>query len=155
MARRILRSTPVITTSAYTAKDALGPLTELVHAARNGGGGKICNITMIDKDAEVDDFKVWIFDDEVTAEADADPMDFSDADLAAHLIGVVAFAEANFVVLGSNVNAAASVAVNSGNGMGFKLPVGKSSLWYQVESVDTPTFTAATDVTLIFDIDSE
>jgi hypothetical protein len=152
MARRSLRSTPAISAGAiYAAKDAVGALNTLDRAARNGGGGKILGITVVDRDNEAENLKVWIFNFAVTAAADNAAMAFSDADLAAYLVGVVDIPAANYVAIADNGQA--YVPLNGG--LGFKCASGSNKLYYQLEATGTPTYTAVSDLNLIFDIDSE
>lgn len=155
MARKLLRSTPTITAGAYSAKDAIGQLMSVDRAARNGKGGVINSITILDKGEIAPDLAIYFFTDEVTAPADNAAQAYSDADLAAYLIGVIKWTTEDLTAELGGANVQAITTLRNLN-LGFVLPPNKNKLWYQFANQgDTPTYIATTDLTLILDINAE
>lgn len=155
MARRLLRSTPVVETSALDAGDAASTVTSVLRAARNGKGGVIESITVVDKAEQSAELQIFLFIDEPASPAALDAaFALTDAVLAANLIGVVTIPAANYIVElgGAGVQ---SIAVLRKVKLGFVLPANKNKLWYQLRVTGTPTYAAADALTLIFDIDQE
>lgn len=77
-----IRVTPTITSTTYSAGDAVGGLLTFSNAARfSGGGGFVSGCSIVDKDQERAGLALVLFDRTFTATADNDPFDPSDADL--------------------------------------------------------------------------
>lgn len=143
---RVVRLTQTPTISAasiYAAKDAVGGKLTFADAARASGGGIIIEAaTLIDLDQEMAVTELVLFDQDFTNTADNSPFDPSDADLA-NVIGVIPFT----VYADFTDN---SVAYRSGLGLAAKLA--GTSLYGQLVTRGTPTYTATSDITVILHV---
>lgn len=152
--RQIFTVTPTIsTTPAYTAGDCLGGLQTISNAARfSGGGGVITSVTVLDKSpSQRAAFDIFLFNGSITATTDNAAFVPTDAD-AAKCVGVIS-------ILTTDYNTAFVGAVNS---VAFKpdtktntLPQamaipyycsGSTTLYAQLVTRGTPTYTSTTDI---------
>ena len=97
LTHRILSLTPVVTLSAYTAKDCMGGKLSFTGAGNSDGvasGGVVRSAVLGDKAAvaQVNTIRLFLFDSDPTASTltDAAAMDIDDADLN-KVCGVIAF----------------------------------------------------------------
>jgi len=134
----LISQTPTISTSAYTAKDAVGGKLTFASAARwSGAGGLIVGLSIDDLDQERAPLELVLFNQDFTASSDNAVFDPSDADLA-NLIAVIPLTQ----YFDFNDNAAGYV----GN---LAIPyacVGGTSLYGQLVTRGTPTYTATSDL---------
>ena len=140
-----LIATPAISAAAaYTAKDAIGGLITFTNAAfADVGSGIIHSLTVVDNDSEEAPLQVHLFNQTFTASADNAIFSPSDADLN-KFIGVVGVVDTDYFPLDDN-----SVATVTGLNLPFNLVSGGTSLFAQIATeTGTPTYTAATDLTI-------
>lgn len=140
-----LTQTPTIDTSIYADGDALGGLLTFANAVRAGVlTGTVTEVQILDHDQELASIVLELFDRTFTATADQAAWDPSDADMANHLGSV-------FVASGAysdnNDNAAATVLDQP-----LDVVLLGTSLFGQLKVKGTPTWTAATDISVILTI---
>ena len=141
-----IAQTPVISVGAYTAKDAVGGLLTFANAAVvPGGKGVINTVTIIDHDDEKAALELWLFSEDPTVAVDKDPMDFTDA-LLLKCVGVVPIATTDYFSLADN-------GVACLRGVGLQYQCTAMALYGQLKCVATPTYTAATDLTVIIAVE--
>lgn len=141
----IVRVTPTITTSAYAAGDSIGGAIELPNACRLGKqSGVVQSINVIDKDSEEATLDLHFFSAAPTATDNAE-FDPTDAQLADSYLGSVNVASYNAFA----DNSAASV---QNVGIPFELAQDVASLYVVITTTGTPTYTAATDISLAIGI---
>lgn len=139
----IKSQTPTVTAGAYHAKDAVGGLLTFANAARvAAGSGVIHAVTIIDNAAQSAELVLVLFDRTFTASADNAAFDPSDADLA-NCIGVIKITSTDYQALADN-----AVACVKGIGLPYELPAAGTSLFGQLMCTGTPTYVAATDLTV-------
>lgn len=136
-------STPTISTSAYTAGDAVGSVISITSAAKaTGGGVRIDSVTVIDKDAESPEFDLLFFSDSIAAVTDNVAFDPSDADLA-KCRGGVQILSTDWSVLTDNA-VASLIDVN------HTIPVLVGTTLYMVVVIrSADTFTSTSDLTFV------
>lgn len=137
----IVTKTPTISTSAYAAGDAVGGKM-LFNAAVYGQNrtGILQSMTIIDDDLEDAELELWIFSEDFTATADNAAWDPTDADLQ-NLVGVVSTVDGAYYDATDN-----SVAVVKNIGLVLKL--NSPTLYAQLVTRGTPTYTATDDLTV-------
>jgi hypothetical protein len=134
--------TPTISTGIYAAGDALGGLLEFENVlSAFKSDGEIVGAVLIDDDTENAAIDLLLFDREITPTTDNDELDVSDADLA-HLIGKISFPAASYLSAKDNGICALELAVP------IVLVDGGTSLFGLLKVEGTPTYTAATDITI-------
>jgi len=138
--------TPTISTSAYTAGDAVGGLLTFANAARFSGGGiRINSVVIVDKDQELAPFDLVLFDRTFTATADNAVFAPSDADLANCIAVIPILSYANFSTNAVAYSTGPEVAaVLNGTSLFGQLVVRGSGNGPQ--STSAPTYTATTDI---------
>jgi hypothetical protein len=142
-----IQVTPVITTVAYTAGDAFGPVQQLVGAARAAGGsGYINSVTVLDRSAAQRPILDLVFFDVAPAQAVVDNAVYTptDADML-NCIGVVAAPAYNTPWIGTPNSVATLLSV------GIPFVSVSGDLWVQAVVRTTPTM-AVGDVTLSYTI---
>jgi len=140
----VISAIPALSLAAYTAEDCVGGLLTFANAASvYASEGVIKRITVIDADKEKAAGKLYFFNADPSSAVDTDAASFlpAAADLA-KLIGVKAIAAADFVDSTSD-----SVAVYEMD-MAFVLAAAGTSLFAVFVCDGTPTYTAATDLTI-------
>lgn len=143
-----LQITPVISTSAYTSGDCLGPLQTVASAARfTGGGGKIRAITILDKtQAQRAAIDLLFFNQTVTTAADNAAFSCSDADMI-NALGLVAVATGDYNTAwpGTPLNSLATKIIAE---PGLPFTVAATSLFMQAIVRGTPTYTSTSDIVI-------
>lgn len=139
-----LSATPTISTSQYTAKDAIGGLMTFSNSVRaSGGSGIVLGVQVIDKDQEKSDVDLLLFDRSITAPTDNAAFDPSDAELA-NCVGFVRVVAADYSDL--NDNSIASVETN------LPFVSNGTDLFGVLVARATPTFTATSDIVVVLTI---
>ena len=125
---------------AYTALDCVG--AELLFVLESSKGS-IKRLTIVDNDSESAQLILYLFNAQVTAPArtDADAFAPADADLA-KLITAIPIAVADYV----DVAAVSCATIELDRE--FIIPAGGLTLYGTLVCVGTPTYTAATDLTV-------
>ncbi len=141
-----LTATPTIDTAIYAAGDAVGGLLTFTNAVRFSGGGlRIRKVLLVDKDQEQAPFDLVLFDRTFTNTADQAAFDPTDADLA-NIVAVVPISVyANF-----NDNA-----VGFSPDLDWPVLLNGTSLFGQLVTRGTPTFTSSSDLTVILSVIQE
>jgi len=136
--------TPTISTGIYAAGDALGGLLTFANAVRSvGGSGIVTKVVIIDRDQERAATDLVLFNQTFTPTADNAAFDPSDADLA-NCIGYIDVAATDYANFVDNSVAAKS----SGLRMPFPITLVGTSLFGQMVTRGTPTYTAVNDITV-------
>ncbi len=150
MTINVFDATPVISAAAiYASGDAVGTKLEFENVVSAfQPSGRIVGAVIIDRDKESDLLNLVLFDQDFTETADNSPMDPSDADLA-HVVAIVPFPAANYVDLNDN-----SVGHAGTLDVPFVLAAGGTSLYGQLVSGATPTYTAVGDLTVRLFVES-
>jgi hypothetical protein len=138
----VVEAVPTIETSAYASGDVIGEKLSLSDAARSlVSTGIISSVVIVDKDSEAVDIDVVFFDANPAAFGnDNAAFDPTDADVA-NIVCVVSVTDYytfndNSVGIAQNVNCP------------FDLGSTNTTLYAALVSRGTPTYTAATDLTL-------
>lgn len=153
--RQIFTITPTIsTTPAYTAGDCLGGLQTISNAARfSGGGGVIRSVTVLDKtQAQRSAFDIFLFNGSITATTDNAAFAGSDADMA-KCIGVISIltTDYNTAFAGTPLNSVAFKPDTKTNTLPQAMAIpyycsGSTTLYAQLVTRGTPTYTSTTDI---------
>lgn len=137
-----LKVTPVISTSAYEANDAVGGRMEFTNAVlAKARGGTVMAAIVVDKAGQKAPLNLFLADRTFTATADADTIAISAADND-NTIGMIPFVLGNYLKSGTPF-----VATRSGLGLSFKL--NGTSIFGQLSTPGTPTFVATSDLVVI------
>ena len=135
--------TPTIDTDAYSASDVVGGLlTFNVHSP--SGVGILDNLRIVDDDNEKAACKLYLFNDVPSTIADDAAFAPTVADLK-KLIAIVSVAADDYTEL--NSNAVAFVNINENDAVMYSAD-GKGNLYGYLVCDATPTYAAATDLTL-------
>lgn len=142
-------ATPTISTTIYAIGDAVGGLLTFANCARfSGAGGVIQGVTLIDKDQERVAMNLILFNQTFTASADNAAFDPTDADLANCIAGItVATTSGDY--FNFNDNAVTFKEVN------IPFAATGTSLFGQLQTQGTPTFTATSDIIVILNLYQE
>jgi hypothetical protein len=139
---KVISQALTISTSAYTAKDAVGGLLTFTDAGRLAhGSGVVHAVTIIDKDAEAAELVLVLFDRSFTATGDADAFDPSDADLA-NCVGKITIAASDYQAFNDN-----AVAQVRNLGLPFQT-LADGNLYGQLMCTGTPTYTSTSDLSV-------
>lgn len=134
-----LSDTPVISTTAYAAKDAVGDLLQFASAARAPGGSiRIEAIQIVDKAQQMADLDLVLFDRTITAPTDNAVFDPTDAELA-NVIGVVPIGGGYYADFNDNAVAAVS-------GLGISAVLNGTDLFGVLVARSTPTYGTTSDL---------
>ena len=140
-----LSQTPTISTSAYTAKDAVGGLLTFANAVRASGGScRIEAVQLVDKDQEMANMDLVLFDRTFTAPTDNAVFDPTDAELA-NCIGVISIGAGFYADF--NDNAVAVV-----NNVGLECVLNGTDLFGALVARGAPTYTSTSDITVTLTI---
>lgn len=137
----LVKTTPVLDTSAYASGDVLVETTEIANAVSEAGGtAELQSLVVVDQDDTASGFAmdVWILASNVAMGTKNSAPSISDAN-ALEILGFVSIAAADFKDLGG-------VKVASINNIGIicKAAAGSTSLFFAVvNGTSTPTLTAA------------
>jgi hypothetical protein len=135
-----LSATPTIDTSAYAHADAVGGLLTFTNAARFSGGGLVIKkVFLINKDQEPAPFELVLFDRTFTNTADQATFDPTDADLA-NIVAIIPISEQYYF---------SDNAVGVSPDLDLPVLLNGTSLFGQLVTRGTPTFTASSDLTVI------
>lgn len=145
---RLIRVTPTISTGAYTANDQVGGIQTLTDACADGAV-KLNSLCIIDKDSEAAAGMTLHFFSSLPTVVSVDngALDISDAEIASKCIGVLSVPSSSFVAVGGckvatvkdiNLDLFSTHSDTEGNKTG--------NIYVVVSSVDTPTFTATSDL---------
>ena len=134
--------TPAISAAGiYAAGDALGGLLTFANAADSDyGSGVIQALVVIDNDQEMDGLELHLFNQAFTPTANNAPFDPTDADLE-NWIGFLEVAAGDYADLNDN-----SAAILRNQNLPFNLVSGGTSLFGQLVTRATPTYTAVDDI---------
>ena len=141
-----LSVTPTVsTTPAYTAKDAIGGLMTFSNAVRaSGGSGTLMAVQVVDKDQEMKDADLVLFDRSITATTDNAVFDPTDAELA-NCVGWVPLGAGMYADFNDN-------SVLAVNNIGLDFVSNGTDLIGQLVARGTPTFTATSDIVVTLTI---
>ena len=148
MTLKIVTASPVFTPAAYASGDAIGGLLTFSNVVSPFEPSfRICDAILIDAAKQSAYLRMVCFDRAFTPTADNAPFDPTDADLQ-YCIGWVAWAAADYAALSDS-----SVAQKGGDlgalfGKWMRLVDGGTDLYAQLVSYGTPTYVAATDLTI-------
>jgi hypothetical protein len=135
--------TPTITAGAYGAADVVGGLLTFSITSPSGAGS-INNVRVVDADNEKAACKLYLFSEAPAAIADNAAFSLALADLK-KLIAIIPIASADYTTIGSD--AVALVRVTTGDPVAYAAD-GKGCLYGYLVCDATPTYTAATDLTI-------
>ena len=136
-----IAQTPTVTAGAYAANDAVGGLLTFANAVRNSGGGGVVKDMIILDDAGQDAaLELWLFSETFTAIADNAAFDISQADLR-NLVAIVSTADGAYYASGTE--SAARVEASQ------RYDLAGTSLFGQLVTRGTPTYTATDDISVI------
>lgn len=141
-----LQVTPTVSTSpAYTAKDCVGGLMTFSNAVRSSGGsGTLMAVQVVDKDQEMKDVDLVLFDRSITATTDNAVFDPTDAELA-NCIGWVPLGVGMYADFNDN-------SLLSVNSVGLDFVLNGTDLIGQLVTRGTPTFSATSDIVVTLTI---
>lgn len=165
-----LQITPVVSTTAYTSGDCLGPLTTVSNAVRfSGGSGRILGVQVLDKTQAVRPLMdLVLFDRTVTTAADNAPFQCSDADMA-FCLGVIplvwnAANQYNTAWPGTPLNSIATIpgpevtttaTQNFATMFPFNFVCSGTDLFAQLVIRSASTLTTTADITVSFTIEQD
>lgn len=135
---------PTVSLTAYSSKDAIGGLLTFTGAARSAGGSiRVEAVQVVDRDQEMKDLDLVLFDRAITAPTDNAIFAPSDAELdyCVGRIPIRSFDWADF-----STNAVAHVLA------GLSAVLNGTDLYGVLVARGTPTFTASTDLTVTLSI---
>ncbi len=136
-----ITQTPTVTAGAYSANDAVGGLLTFSDAARKAGyGGVIKDMLILDDAGQDAEMELWLFRETFTAETDNDGWSPSEADLR-KLVGIITTSDGAWFAAGTP--SAARVEASQ------RYDLVGTSLYGQLVTRGTPTFSATDDVTVI------
>jgi hypothetical protein len=132
---------PTVSTSAYTAGDAVGGLLTFSSAARaSGDGGVIKDVLIIDDAGQDAEMELWLFNSTFTAMSDNAAWAPSEADLR-KLVAIISTSGGAW--FGAGTPSVARVECNQ------RYDLTATSMFGQLVTRGTPTFAATDDVTVI------
>ncbi len=138
-----ISQTPTVTAGAYSANDVVGGLLTFANAGRvASGSGVIKSVVILDDAGQDAATELWLFDRTFTPIADNGAWDPSQADLR-FLIAVISTADGSWFAAGTE--SAARVEVSQS----YNLAAAGTSLFGQLVTRGTPTYSATDDVTVI------
>jgi hypothetical protein len=136
---RVAVTPTVSTTPAYTAKDAIGGLMTFANVVRHSGGsGTLMAVQVVDKDQEMKDADLVLFDRSIAASTDNAVFDPTDTELT-QCVGWVPLGAGMYADFNDN----SILAVNN---IGLDFVSNGTSLVGQLVARGTPTFTATSDI---------
>ena len=136
-----ITATPVLTTAAYTAGDAVGTLLTFANAAKVGtGGGVLTDVVLVDDAGQDAELELWLFDTTFLA---TDAAAFAPAEASLHtLIGVIKSTDGVWV-------AAGTPSVNHIQGVvRYDCAASGTSIFGHLVCRGTPTYAAVDDLTV-------
>lgn len=140
-----LSATPVISTTAYAAKDAVGGLLTFANAVRSSGGScRIEAAQVVDKGQQQADLELLLFDRSITAPTDNAAFDPTDAELN-YCVGMVPLAGGLWSDLNDN-------SVGTVNNVGLSCVLNGTDLYGVIVSRSTPTYTSTSDLVVTLTI---
>jgi hypothetical protein len=136
-----LSATPVISTTAYSLKDAVGGLMTFANAVRSSGGSCILEgLELVDKDQELADLELLLFDRTITAPTDNAVFNPSDTE-AGYCIANILISRGYYADLSTN-------AVATMSGIGKRLTLNGTDLSGVLVARGTPTYSSTSDLVL-------
>ncbi len=136
-----ISQTPTVTAGAYSAGDAVGGLLTFALAGRaDSNSGVIKSVIILDDAGQDAATELWLFNATFTAIADNDAWDISQADLR-KLVAIISTSDGNYFASGTE--SAARVEVSQGYNLAG------TSMFGQLVTRGTPTYSATDDVTVI------
>lgn len=133
--------TPVISTTAYTAKDAVGSLMTFAGAARVAGGAiRVDSVQVVDLAQQMRDLDLVLFDRAITAPVDNAAFDPTDAEVL-YCIGVVPIFAGHYSDLFDN-------SVATIQGIGLAAVLNGTDLVGVLVARGTPTYVSTGDLTV-------
>lgn len=144
MSRRLVTAVPVIVPAAYSSGDAIGGLLTFEDACSVFEPDfRIVSAVLIDNAKQGVHVALLLFDRTFTPTADNAAMDPSDSDLQ-NATAIVDFPAADYLALNDN----SICQPDLGAGVPGRLVDGGTDLYGQLISYGTPTYVAASDITI-------
>jgi hypothetical protein len=149
---KICTITPTLDTSVYASGDRMGSVEKLAEAVRfSSGGGKIVSIAIVDVLKAKPVFDLLIFSASPTvASADNAALDITDAEMVAKFQGFVSIASGDW----SDLSGSSVVSLKNLN-LRVQAGAGSKDLYALCFSKGTPTFSAATALTIKVNIEQD
>jgi hypothetical protein len=141
----IIKSTSVVTASAYSAGNAVGGKRTLTGALTSVGTGILESIIVLDRANQKAPLDIFIFDSDPAAATITDKAAFVFSTDDLKVIAHVSVAAADYVTVNSK-------AVAHETSLGIALQASGTSLYAAVVTSGTPTYAATTDVQVTFGI---
>lgn len=139
--------TPTITAGLYAADDALGGKLTFANAVRwTAGSGRIKKVIVVDLGSQDAVTDLVLFNQDFTATADNAAMDPSDGDVA-NCVGHISLVAADYATFANN-----SVATKE---VDFPFVLTGTSLYGQLVTRGTPTYTSTSDIKVILVIEQD
>lgn len=136
-----LSVTPVISTTAYAAKDAVGGLMTFASAARSAGAAfRLDSVVVVDKGQQMANLDLLLFDRTITAPTDNAVFAPSDTELG-YVVAAIPIGKGAFADL--STNSVGTVPVGQ-----LLVPNG-TDLFGVLVARDTPTYTSVGDLVVI------
>jgi hypothetical protein len=136
----IVNVVPVISTSAYTAGDAVGGKIEAQGATKHG---LLHSVTVIDKDQQKAPLSLVLYESDFTADADNAAFSVETADQD-KILGVVNITADDYEDIDGNI----SVATVKNLSLPVQNTTDVSTLRAQLKTTGTPTYTTVSSLTL-------
>lgn len=137
----LIQVTPTISTSQYTAKDALGDVMTFANAARaSGEGGLLESVTVVDKAQQLATIDLALFSATVSGVTDNAVFDPADSDLL-NCVGVIPISGGDWSDFNDN-----SLATRAGLGLAYKCAA--TSLFGILIARSAPTYVSTSDISV-------
>lgn len=152
----VVTARPTVSTTAYTSGDVVGGAVRLPRALGQYRRGVLKTVLVRDADAQAAALTLLLFKDAPTGiAADNAALSLSDSDLAL-LVGKVNVAASDYETVGGKsvavVDVAAALDGSAGDAADPLQHLRTGDLWLVVVTKGTPTYTAADDTRLNFDL---
>lgn len=137
----LIKDTTAVSTSAYSAGDAVGAKRTFANAFTTVGTGILESITILDRANQKAAMTLFIFDSDPSAATITDNAAFVFSTDDLKVIAQISIATGDYVSTNSK-------AIAQKTGLGIALKGGSSSLYGALVTTGTPTFAATSDVQL-------
>lgn len=143
-----LKDTTAVSTSAYTAGDAVGGKRTITGALRtSNGSGILESITILDRANQKAAMELFIFDSDPTAATITDNAAFVFSTDDLKVLAHVTIAATDYITINSK-----AIATIKGLGIALRGANSNTSLYAALVTTGTPTYVATTDLQLIYGI---
>lgn len=143
--QKVITASPTIDTNAYTANDVVGGLLTF-DISNAGGGGVVRWARVVDDDNEKAELTLYLFNAAPTTIADDAAFAPVVADLK-NYVGKVLFEVADYETINGNAVAMIGHGVST-DLVNIDFPSSSGNLYGYLVCTATPTYTAATDLTI-------